>query len=125
MKLRATFRNSYRNSNGNIRYVYELTGSQDAIEQYLQDRRDEGYPSVNAEGEEEPVLNNGKIIPNGTWVERTDNGKWFPNLFELEALNSLKEQFPHLDDATLKSFITPTQPTKVAKHSEQDVDLDV
>jgi len=125
MKLRATFRNSYRNSNGNIRYVYELQGSKDAIEQYLADRRDEGYPSVNAEGEEEPILNNGKIIPNGTWVERTDAGKWYPNLFELEALNSLKSQFPHLDDATLKSFITPAATSKVHKESESDIDLDV
>jgi hypothetical protein len=125
MKLRATFKNSYRNSTGNIRYVYSLQGSQDSVAQYLADRRAEGYPSVNADGEEEPILNNGKVIPNGTWVERTDSGKWFPNLFDLEALNSLKEQFPHLDDATLKSFITPAPTSKVAKESTEDVDLDV
>jgi hypothetical protein len=125
MKLRATFRNSYRNSNGNIRYVYELTGSDEAIEQYLVDRREEGYPSVNSDGEEEAVLNNGKVIPNNTWVERTDAGKWYPNMFELEALNSLKQQFPHLDDATLKSMITPPPPVKIGKESTEDIDLDV
>ena len=125
MRLRATFRNAYRNKDGNFRYVYELSGSDDAIEQYLADRRNEGYPSVNADGEEEAVLNNGKIIPNGTWVERTDAGKWFPNMFELEALNSLKQQFPHLDDETLKGFITPAPTTKVAKESPEDIDLDV
>ena len=125
MKLRATFRNSYRNSNGNIRYIYELSGSKEAVEQYLQDRRDEGYPSVNADGEEEPILNEGRVIPNGVFVERTETGKWYANMFELEQLNSLKQQFPHLDDATLKSFITPAQTNKVAKASEEDIDLDV
>ena len=125
MKLRATFRNAYRNQNGNLRYVYELSGFAVTIEQYLEDRRNEGYPSLNADGVEEPIFNSGKIIPNGTWIERTDAGKWYPNMFELEALNSLKEQFPHLDDETLKSFITPKTTTEVAKESSEDIELDV
>ena len=125
MRLRATFRNAYRNKDGNLRYVYELSGFAVTIEQYLEDRRNEGYPSLNADGVEEPIFNSGKIIPNGTWIERTDAGKWYPNMFELEALNSLKEQFPHLDDETLKSFITPKTTTEVAKESSEDIELDV
>jgi len=125
MQLRATFRNAYRNETGKLRYVFELTGSDEAIQQYLQDRRDEGYPSVNSDGEEEAVMHQGKIIPNGTWVKRNDRGRWYPDMFELEALNSLKEQFPHLDDETLKSFIKPPATTAKVKASEDDIDLDV
>lgn len=106
MELKAEFRNPFK-KDGEIRFAYILKGNQIAIEQYLRDKRDEGYPATDESGNEIPLYISKTVIPIGVSVVRNKDGKWWPDLFILEALNSMKAQFPNLSDETLLAMIAP------------------
>ena len=129
MKLIANYVRSYRNSEGNRRFVYMLNGAKNAVDQYLKDKEEEGYPSINPDtNEPEPILNSGRYIPNKSEVVRSDKGKWFPDTFELDALNDLKSQFPHLSEEALRRMIhapSPVSNEEVDTPQDVDEDLDI
>ncbi len=110
------------------RYRYAVTGSEEVIDQLIEDINDPESPFRSCEITDEGTIYYyaWDFIPSGIMLKRADNkNAWFPDMDELDEMNSLAGRFPHLVEkislkGLLETLVKDKEPTPVAEKEETE-----
>lgn len=90
-KIVLTLKRPHRSQkDGKMRFIYTVSGDQDAINQYIADKKAEGFEAKNPQGEITYFGN--KLVPNGTELVKQTKGYWFPVNERFEILTAAVTQ---------------------------------
>lgn len=90
-KIILTLKRPHRSQkDGKMRFIYTVSGDQDALNQYIADKKAEGFDAKNAQGE--ITYFGPKLVPNGTELVKQTKGYWFPVNERFEILTAAVAQ---------------------------------
>ena len=91
-KIVLTLKRPHRSQkDGKMRFIYTVSGDQDALNQYIADKKAEGFDAKNPQGEITYFGN--KLVPNGTELVKQTKGYWFPVNEKFEVLTAATKDY--------------------------------